>query len=420
MFKSVLFYFSLLSGITFNFIGTMRVNEILTIMDLLWVKKQINILKKIPILKKICLLLVFILVCQVFSDMINESKFENFSRGWANIIFSILQICFISYYLALQQKNVLFFFIGDLIKNVIFINSSEGYSLETMGFFKFSLAPILNDLIIVLSLSVLSYKGRRKILLFLMFSLGIFYIIFDYRSNGTFWLISTVLTIYMDKIKKVKGRWFIILIPFILVLSQMIYVIYIDMVMSEKIGNKHTKSQLEKVEDKYSIIDLLFHGRAETIVALEAIKEKPIWGHGSWASDKNGYYTYLLYKLHDSEDKFQKGYMQNNRESIIPSHSILLGLWMNAGVLAFILCLYIFFIVIKSFIDFFKIDNLKSYYVAPMVIYIYVSLIWAMLFSPVQHLRQTFPVMISLIFVCSIQMKNTHAIKYNEVNVTIS
>lgn len=57
----------------------------------------------------IALALIF-LSAQVFSDIYNNSLFQNYSRGWANIIFFIIN--FLSLYVILNNKPINFIFFG--------------------------------------------------------------------------------------------------------------------------------------------------------------------------------------------------------------------------------------------------------------------------------------------------------------------
>ena len=118
---------------------------------------------------------------------------------------------------------------------------------------------------------------------------------------------------------------------------------------------------------------LLVGGRSEILVSGRAIFDSPFLGHGSWAKDDK--YSSLLMEL-----RRQAGYVGGayDEEDLIPTHSHLLGAWVEAGLSgaifwACILCLP----MLVLFRPHREVDCM-----APLSAFVAFLLIWDILFSP--------------------------------------
>ena len=92
---------------------------------------------------------------------------------------------------------------------------------------------------------------------------------------------------------------------------------------------------------------LIMSGRADFFIGMTACFNRPILGHGPWASDDGGYIARFLEKYGDSEDyERYYGELQFRRkmglsQSIIPAHSHIIGFWLWYGILALPLWPYV-------------------------------------------------------------------------------
>jgi len=118
---------------------------------------------------------------------------------------------------------------------------------------------------------------------------------------------------------------------------------------------------------------LLLGGRNEFLASSQAIFDSPLIGHGSWAKDQR--YVELMQSRLE-----QLGYeVIGVRESDqIPSHSYLLGSWVEAGILGALLWIWVLCLVYRSF----RAIYLSPLRPAPWVIFSALLLSWNVLFSP--------------------------------------
>ncbi len=118
-------------------------------------------------------------------------------------------------------------------------------------------------------------------------------------------------------------------------------------------------------------------GRAEIIIGLRAAIDSPILGHGSWAQD----FTYIdmLY-----EWQHENGFI-GDRETAevmgtgrIPSHSHLVGAWVDGGILGAVCWGYIFWLNLRAIMRL----GVTDISLVPIYAAVLVNFAWTILFSP--------------------------------------
>ena len=136
----------------------------------------------------------------------------------------------------------------------------------------------------------------------------------------------------------------------------------------------------ERSRDKYETqsalgdIGILLGGRSESLVTVQAIQDSPLIGHGSWAKDR--YYAELrqlmLYRL-----GFVNRFIEPETD-LIPTHSHLLGSWVEAGIGGALFWVGVLGLIIAALRRLYASDDpLRPYLVFLMFLFI-----WDILFSP--------------------------------------
>jgi hypothetical protein len=117
-------------------------------------------------------------------------------------------------------------------------------------------------------------------------------------------------------------------------------------------------------------------GRPETLVAIQAIIDSPIIGHGSFAVSQK-----YLQMLQDIQYKY--GYSGSD-ETVdldnpgIPTHSHLTQAWVESGILGGIFWIYVLVLVVCMFVQ----TVLRRPTLMPVYSFVAVNFIWDVLFSP--------------------------------------
>jgi hypothetical protein len=406
--KIKIFLFAVLSNIRINIVGQFPLSELLALTNCLSVPYWKNLLK-IKDVRKISIAYVLFFVSQVISDIVNQSSFQNAVRGWANILMAIVVFSFLYNQFYNSKSIVIALLFGQIISMIIFQPSSEGLNFQDMTTFKFRIAPIINNVILIVAYYLLLINKRNVLnVTMLLFSYGLICMVLDFRSNGIFMILTGLILISKNGFRKLKRRKIILIGLLTLLLFQLIYMTYVSEVISGKFGGEHSREQLVRIKNPYNPFNLLQSGRSEFFVALYAIADKPIFGFGSWAPDPGGKYTALQYEMNDEKDKFSGAY-QESSALIIPSHSVILGAWMYAGFGAFLCIGYIFVVFIKRSISLLKSPNILYSPLAPIIIFFIINGMWTFFFSPLPHIRQSLPIFLALILV--MYKRNTEYIK---------
>jgi len=394
------FLYATFSRLKFNLGGQLGANEIFAILDSFSIKGWRNLYSNVPDIKKINLAYLVILLSQMMSDLVNHSSPNNFIRGWANIVMAIIVTNFLTKLLWNNSTAILYYLIGSIVTVAFFGPELDDFVLEQMGFFKFTLVPVLNSVLMLVSWYLLKKSPHHKInLIFLFLAYSLFNFTFDSRSTGLVFIMISFFIYRRDILRNLSLKNSIPYVIVILVVFQGLYSFYITEVLAGNIGGEHSKKQLVRTSNPYNPINLLLSGRSEVYVATVAIADKPIFGHGSWAIDPGGKYTLLAYKMHGEEEKFDTRIQSMEGQLIIPSHSVLMGVWMTSGLLGFIAMMYIVILFYKRGFFLLKSIAIQNSPFFPLIIFYLTSSAWTFLFSPLPHIKQTLPIIIAFIIV---------------------
>ena len=127
---------------------------------------------------------------------------------------------------------------------------------------------------------------------------------------------------------------------------------------------------------------VLVGGRPETLVAIQAIRDSPIIGHGSFPYGQK--YVQLKQDIQyehgysDSDEPIEEEY------PVIPTHSHLTMAWVEGGILGGICWIYIFALTLRSVLH---LNSLRPS-LAPLYCYFLVGFLWDILYSPFGSLNR--------------------------------
>lgn len=387
----------LFSRMRINYIGQLFGAEIISLLFFPYLKLMF-FFKKHPILYRVGFYYSCLLMFLIFSDLvINDSLSSDYLRGWASIVFSFISTVFLLYIFDKSEKNIILYVVTYAISLLVFNREIDVTEIAgNTNFFKVYFMSFTNTVVILIAYFVSKLKGKKYKISLLIFLVYAFICVFlDARSNTLVFIIATIVLYYRNKtISKFK---FIIYGGLSIVSLYLLYVIYVDQVLKGNIGGLNAQKQTQ-IENPYNPLNLLYMGRMDVFIAMKAIEEKPIWGYGSWAKDPGGKFARL-----------QQLMLNSNIESdseIIRGHSILFTIWLWAGLGGMICIVLIFCTVLRCFLIVCKYSKNNSllFIIVPLSIY----MVWNFFFSPLGHLRETIPLVFSLIF-----------FEYNRINKSV-
>lgn len=314
---------------------------------------------------------------QVLTDVVRETPFADYARGWSRILF--LLFSFVSTYLLIGNDRArLLCYAGGLVVGAtlyLILNNP----ISAIGW-KFGFAgPTTTLLLIGFSLIPVLRSPRSLVGPMIMIALGAFSGFMNYRSWGgvlmvsaAFLAIPACLRLFGLRPKPLSyGR---LMITGVLLLATGFGALKLYGLAAES-GMLGERSQ-QKYETQSALGDLgiLLGGRSESLVTVQAIQDSPIIGHGSWAKDR--YYAELrqvmLYRL-----GFVNRFIEPEND-LIPTHSHLLGSWVEAGIGGALFWMGMLALIVGALRRLYASDDpLRPYLVFLMFLFI-----WDILFSP--------------------------------------
>lgn len=121
---------------------------------------------------------------------------------------------------------------------------------------------------------------------------------------------------------------------------------------------------------------VLVGGRPETLVAIQAIRDQPIIGHGSYPVDPK----YLQLK---QDIQYEHGYTDSDEpediaDPVIPTHSHLTMAWVESGILGGACWIYLLVLTFRAVL---QLGAWRPRF-APLYSYLLIWFLWDILYSP--------------------------------------
>jgi hypothetical protein len=143
-------------------------------------------------------------------------------------------------------------------------------------------------------------------------------------------------------------------------------------ILGEKAAIKYQSQNLQSL----GVLGVIVGGRSEMLAAVPAIIESPIIGHGSYARDLN-YVIMGLVNLQEEGANSRVGNI-NPDNDLIPTHSHLLGAWVESGILGAVFWVWVLWQALRGI---YGTLRCPSPYIAVLML-ILINILWNVLFSP--------------------------------------
>lgn len=128
---------------------------------------------------------------------------------------------------------------------------------------------------------------------------------------------------------------------------------------------------------------LLLGGRPEILVSSQAVLDAPIIGHGSWP--RNFKYVEMLADIQTKWGiPMDVDYAEELSQGLIPTHSHLMGAWVQAGIMGAVFWFYMFWLLAKGLVRLSVVRPALS----PILSFMWTSFLFDILFSPFASTRR--------------------------------
>jgi hypothetical protein len=351
-------------------VGQLYISELLMLVMLPWLWSARG---RLPVPRWFVVLWAGWLLSQIVTDIVVGSVFEDFSRGWAAIVFTLTDLAAILV-LAATPRRARLFALGLATSGILgYFIAPSIFAADYPWKFAFGL-PVAFVLAAFLSGSI----GNRLPLLSAggFVSFGGLNLLLGFRNLGG---ISLLTAGYLLLIAFAGRRQAVLSVSIwrttagllLLAVGVLGTLQLYDVAASQ--GLLGSAAQAE-YQSQSGALGVLIGGREEILASTQAVIDSPILGHGSWAKDLK-YVDLLMQRLSDLGYVAATNYYDSG---LIPTHSYLMGSWVWAGFLGAVFWLGVLAVVV------WLLANLYVFRLelAPLVVFFAMLLLWNTAFSP--------------------------------------
>lgn len=325
-----------------------------------------------PLPKRLILLGFIWLLSQIATDIIRDTPIEDWSRGVAKIIFLLLNFSSIYLYINGKMNRLFMFALGIALGQILMYRFNPNIFSEEYPW-KFGYGYSIT-ILIVLGAQLKLFSRKKFLSVVIILCSGVLNFYMDFRSLGLICALTGGF-IFITKSVRFGYRTLKRADAAKLILFGGIAIFVITSFYSYSVNEGWLG---EKVQEKYVFqasgdMGLLLGGRSEILASSQAIIDSPIIGHGSWAKDPK-YGDMMLYALN------QHGYALQGmlEDDLIPSHSYIMGAWVEAGLLGACFWLFALMLTIRCVAVCYQTN--EAY--VPLISFIAFNLLWNIPFSP--------------------------------------
>ncbi len=316
------------------------------------------------------------LASQIVTDLVRDSSFHDASRGWAKIAFTLLNFCSLYLLIDGRARRIVLFAAGLSAGQILGFYFAPNIYSESDPW-KFGLGSPVTLAIILLGIAL--NRGRSGIIpvwtAAFPAAAALLNLYLGYRSLAAFCFIAAGYTVIASLLaaamgrdsKKARLRLFALMLG--LVASAWGFSeVYSRSAQSGLLG----ADERAKFETQRGDLGILLGGRSEIFSSGAAIQDSLLLGHGSWARDSR--YEFIR-RARGAEYGYKIG---ASADDLIATHSFIFGAWVEAGVMGALFWLWVFILPLRVLSGMAR----QVVQIAPLIAFLSVGLIWAILFSP--------------------------------------
>jgi hypothetical protein len=318
---------------------------------------------------------------QVVTDIVRDSVFHDYARGWLKIFFAMSNSFALYLLLANERRRYVLFVLGAVVGLLVQYVASPDF-LARIDPWKFGLAFPLTMLIAL----VASHHAVRRLPLLppgLLAGAAALNLEEGYRSLAGVCFLAAGYIGVQQFVTRDRERQVHLSLAQVLAVCVMTVALgfaflatYAYAAQHGLLGSAAARKYAEQKSNKFGSV--VIDGRPTIYIASKAIADAPVVGHGSWASDPR----YAREGLTDLE---RAGYRVDPNiqyellhETEIPTHSYLFGAWVEAGVFGALFWLVVLGLIGWVFLNLFG----SRVPLSPLIALYMMLLTWNILFSP--------------------------------------
>lgn len=312
------------------------------------------------------------------SDTVNDIAFFNRAKGTARVVFFALDFLALAIFINNKARRIVVF---ALAYAAVLLAGSYNFSGDFNLQWKFGVSE--GSAVLAMLISSFYFGKRRYGICFLISLIwAALNLRYGFRSQLAIQCVAAALTLPLfGEPRKTRsgiasGQTPARVVVTVVLVGLAAYVANTSIKFAVRSGlfDESTASKFEG--QNKGDFGVLVGGRPETLVAIQAILDRPVIGHGSFAEGEK--YLWLKQQI-----QYEHGYSdteipEEGEYNTIPTHSHLTLAWVEGGVLGGLCWIYILLLTLRALL---KLTFLRPN-LAPLYAYILTGFLWDILYSP--------------------------------------
>lgn len=323
------------------------------------------------------------LFAQIVTDLIRETPVADYLRGWSKILFFVAEFATLYLLINGERRLILLFLAGLAGGEALQVALAGGATLAGGLPWKSGFAHPVTLAVLLVCTQIRSVAMSRTQPALAVAALGVLHIFLGYRSMGGICILTAAYLLLPFILGEATPNWR----P--LARQAMIFAALLIVAVGTLKGYGYAARAGWLGADarwKYNRqaamgeMMVIVGGRSEMLVSMQAVRDSPIIGHGSWATDKQ-------YARQRAVMLERLGVLPNYREPEvykIPSHSHLMGAWVEAGIMGAVFWVYVLYLISRPMSQLYNSNDPFR----PLLAYVLLQFVWDILFSPFGELRR--------------------------------
>ncbi|TPQ49416.1 hypothetical protein C2U72_18620 [Prosthecomicrobium hirschii] len=350
------------------------------------------------------------LLAAVMADIYNESEFNDFSRGWAKIGFLIVNFTALRWLIGKDRdRAVALVFLLSIAMAARLALGVAGDVDNNLGedvfgnAWKFGYGTLVSMSALLVSAWLLHSSWSRPVAVSIPFGAAAVALLLNARNLTGITALAALTSLLTAGRRRTLTLPHLLAIGATAALAGLLIVNAYQYAASEGLLG-------HDAQDKYRAqgeadVGLLVGGRSELLASVPAIIDSPLLGHGSWARD-------IKYALLYLTEREKAGLAVTGLISdLIPTHSHLLGAWVEHGFLGAVFWIWALFVTGKGLITAIQ----KPTPLTGFIVFIGIGLLWDIPFSPFGLERRVLvPAMLYLMILVAEQPLRLHSPRAQE------
>lgn len=331
-----------------------------------------------PMPRTLLLLGLLWLLSQVATDLIRDTPFVNYSRGWAKITFTLINFTVLYMLLHNSRRRLVLFAMGMVVGGLINYSVNPSIHAQTAaGAWKFGLAAPITLMMVIGAQRSFERATPRTVSMILAFAAGL-NLVNEFRSLAGICFVTAMFLFIQSRQSRPGARLSrrrIVIITVFGLIGAVGFLEFYSYAASEGLLGAKAKQKYEiQANKQYGV---LIGGRSEILVSIQAIADSPIIGHGSWAEGAEYAGMFLKLSGRTARQRAQIRALGMGPGSI-PSHSFIFGAWVEAGLLGAVFWAYVLWLTGRNLVYLSQMQELLT----PLIAYISFIMLWDVVFSP--------------------------------------